>query len=627
MSEKLKKEVAIIFGTYNRFYLLTQAINSIKKAVGSLSYYIIAVDGGSTDGSREWLTAQKDVVLLGQRGELTGAVRAFNLGFSYAVEEGTPFICHLNDDAEIVTNRGIEIAVNRMKKSPKIGEIAFAFDLSGEYNFDYVNGKPYGNFGVIRREAGMAVARHQGDPSGKLWWNPIYKTYGADSEFGVHLWKLGWTVETAGDIKVHDANAIDELRTKNGGQDPERTDSKIFWEKWRNEKFQNLPKIPVGFIEPKINIKDKKEKFLPDKNIPDTIQQNIVTATTVSNKVILPVTKPAIIGTQQVTTLPLKYKTILITGGKGFLGKHITNQLVTEIPGQKTIISLGKADGDLTNKALTQELIKKHNPEVVIHLAAKCGGIGANSKDPVGFFTDNMLIGMNVLNACKENNTQKLLFVGTTCSYPKFAKTPLSEDSLWVGLPEQTNSPYGLAKRMLIELGESYKKQYGLNVLNLIPANLYGPNDNFDLESSHVIPAIIRKMIEAKDNNLTHLSLWGTGTPTREFLYVRDAAIAIINFALFKEFDTLTNSTINIGSSVDPKEISIRDLATKIAIITGYRGEIIWDNSHPDGQPKRALNVSRMIENGIQCNTLLDVGLKNTVDWYIGSLPKSELKK
>jgi glycosyltransferase involved in cell wall biosynthesis len=230
------KDVAIVLGTFNRRPLLEKAIASIRQAVGALSYEIVVVDGGSSDGSREWLAAQEDVVLLGQRGPLTGAVIAFNLGFSYAVDSGAPFICHLNDDAEFMENeRGgtIELAVRTLRESPMVGEIAFAFDLFKGRDFDVIHGKVYANFGVVRREAGMAVARAQGDPSGRAWWNPIYKVYGADCEFACWMWRLGWTIVPDNSLKVHDANPQDALRANHDVINPGRTDSKLFWERWK----------------------------------------------------------------------------------------------------------------------------------------------------------------------------------------------------------------------------------------------------------------------------------------------------------------------------------------------------------------------------------------------------------
>lgn len=246
-------DVAIVLGTYNRAPLLERAIASIRRAVGPLvprglaradsaTYEIIVVDGGSCDGSREWLAMQPDVVLIGQRGPLTGAVVAFNLGFGYAVDSGAQFVCHFNDDAEFIDNpRGgaIELAVRTLRESPSVGEIAFAFDLFKGREFDVIHGKVYANFGIVRREAGMAVARAQGDPSGRAWWNPIYKIYGADCEFACWLWRLGWSIVPDNSLKVHDANPQDALRANHDVINPDRADSKLFWKRWKEPTSVN----------------------------------------------------------------------------------------------------------------------------------------------------------------------------------------------------------------------------------------------------------------------------------------------------------------------------------------------------------------------------------------------------
>lgn len=239
--------VAIVFGTYNRKRLLERAIASVRAAVGDHPYVIIIVDGGSTDGTREYLAEQPDVAALHQEGPLTGAVGAFNLGFALAVEAGYDYVAHLNDDAEIVTPLAIERAIAILDADEKIGEVAFEFDLRGPWGFETVNGAVYANYGVIRCEAGMAVARMQGDPTGRAWWNPIYRTYGADTELGVWLWKLGWKVYPAIGLRVHDANAQDELRATNLADDPDRPDSRLFWSRWRNEKLP-VTKIPPAKI-------------------------------------------------------------------------------------------------------------------------------------------------------------------------------------------------------------------------------------------------------------------------------------------------------------------------------------------------------------------------------------------
>lgn len=225
--------VGIVFGTYNRLALLKRAIASIRRGIGDLRHEIIVVDGGSTDGSSEWVVEQPRVTLIQQEGPLTGAVAAFNLGFGHAVDQGHPWVMHLNDDAEIVTPRAIVSAVARMESDVTIGEVAFELDLRGDWGFEYINGAPYANFGVIRRDAGIAVAKAQGDPTGRVWWNPIYRTYGADTEFGCWLWKLGYQVFPGKGLRVHDLNAQDELRAGNVAI----ADSEKFWSRWRNESF------------------------------------------------------------------------------------------------------------------------------------------------------------------------------------------------------------------------------------------------------------------------------------------------------------------------------------------------------------------------------------------------------
>lgn len=244
----VQKSVAIVFGTFNRKALLERAVASVRTRTGPHPYQIVVVDGGSTDGSLAWLAEQPDVHTIRQEGPLTGAVIAFNLGFGYAVDEGFDYVMHLNDDAELVRG-SIAEAIGIMERDPKVGEVAFEFDLRGGWGFETVNGAIYANFGVIAREAGMAVARIQGDPTGRAWWNPIYRTYGADSEFGVWLWKLGYRVHPGIGLRVHDANELDELREKNLANDPDRPDSRLFWSRWRDEKLPPTT-VPRGATTP-----------------------------------------------------------------------------------------------------------------------------------------------------------------------------------------------------------------------------------------------------------------------------------------------------------------------------------------------------------------------------------------
>jgi GDP-L-fucose synthase len=546
-------KLAIVFGTYNRFPLLQRAVASIRNAVGCIHYEIIAVDGGSTDGSRSWLASQPDVVLIGQRGPLTGAVKAFNLGFSYAVENNFDFVAHLNDDAEIVTSDGLERAIRILQRDSSVGEVAFAFDLYGNWGFDYVNGKPYANFGVIRREAGMAVAEAQGDPSGKLWWNPIYRTYGADSEFGVWLWKLGWKVHTEQDIHVHDVQAMDNLRTSNDALNPDRIDSQIFWSRWGSETFL--------------------DRFPPE--VKKTVDYR---------------------------------KKVLVTGAGGFLGKHVVRHLKRD--SEQVLSETTHQQCDLRDYRQTLQVFKATEPTIVYHLAARCGGIGANQTNPATFFEDNMRMGMNVLKAAKETNTKKVVLVGTVCSYPKFTPVPFVEDNLWSGFPEETNAPYGVAKRALQTLAAAYHQQYGSNVVTAILANLYGPGDNFDLDTSHVIPAMIRKFLRAVESGESTVHLWGDGSPTREFLHVDDAARALVLIA------SVYNGVapLNIGSG---NEISIASLAGLIAKETGFTGTIEWDVNRPNGQPRRSLDVTRAKkEIGFECAIPIQIGLQETIRWF-----------
>lgn len=224
--------LCVVTGTYNRLDSLARAVESVRNASAGVYYQIVAIDGGSTDGTKEWIRKQKDIYLIEQEGELTGAVKAFNLGFAYAVEQGFPYVMHFNDDAEIVTQDALLSGIKILQEHPFVGEVAFAFDLRGGYGFDLIHGKPYGNFGIIRREAGMMVALAQGDSKGKMWWNEIYRTYGADTEFGCWLWKLGWTVFAAEHLQVHDTNVKDQLREINESGIPQRKDSRLFWQRW-----------------------------------------------------------------------------------------------------------------------------------------------------------------------------------------------------------------------------------------------------------------------------------------------------------------------------------------------------------------------------------------------------------
>ena len=273
---------------------------------------------------------------------------------------------------------------------------------------------------------------------------------------------------------------------------------------------------------------------------------------------------------------------ILITGGNGFLGKRVVKKLI--VNGFDCIKVVRSNETDLTNQDQAEQLLKEYQPAAVIHLAASVGGIGANMINPGKFFYDNMVMGTNVIHSSMKYGVDKFIMVGTVCSYPKYCAVPFVESDLWNGYPEETNAPYGIAKKALYVMLKAYEQQYGFNSTVLIPCNLYGPGDNFDPSSSHVIPALIKKFVDAKNNNETTVSCWGSGNATREFLYVDDAADAIC-YSL--QTHTLADP-INLGGGA---EISIKNLAEKIGAVVGYSGDIIWDSSKPDGQPRRFLNI------------------------------------
>ena len=305
----------------------------------------------------------------------------------------------------------------------------------------------------------------------------------------------------------------------------------------------------------------------------------------------------------------LKSKRILVTGGGGFLGSHLVARL--HEAGCERIAVPRRRDFDLTHADEIQRLFEEFQPEVVIHAAAKVGGIGANRDNPGLFFYENAIMGVLLIEACRVHEVEKTVVLGTICAYPKHTPVPFREDALWDGYPEETNAPYGVAKKAMLVQCQAYREQYGMNAIYLLPVNLYGPRDNFDLDSSHVIPALIRKCLEAKERGDFEIVLWGDGSPTREFLYVEDAAEAIIASA--ESYDGA--DPINIGSGV---EIAIRDLADKIAALIGFTGRITWDATKPNGQPRRCLDVSRAEkEFGFRAGTALDRGLEATIEWYL----------
>ena len=301
-------------------------------------------------------------------------------------------------------------------------------------------------------------------------------------------------------------------------------------------------------------------------------------------------------------------KRILITGGSGFLGSHLVRNLIGKRGLSTGQIVATSSSKDLRSLENCIEIAK--GMDIIIHLAANVGGIGYNQKNPAPLFFDNLQMGLNMIEAAREAKTKKFVQAGTVCSYPKFASIPFREDSLWDGYPEETNAPYGIAKKALLVMAQAYRQQYSMNIIYLLPVNLYGPGDNFDLESSHVIPALIRKFVDAVESNLTKVTVWGTGKVSREFLYVEDAAEAI---ALATERYNLPEP-VNLGSG---SEITISALTELIAKLVGYKGQIVWDTSRPDGQPRRCLDTTRASrEFGFKATTTLADGLQKTISWY-----------
>jgi GDP-L-fucose synthase len=301
-------------------------------------------------------------------------------------------------------------------------------------------------------------------------------------------------------------------------------------------------------------------------------------------------------------------KRAVVAGGAGFLGAVVVRKLRER--GCSNISIPRSSECDLRQAAAVERMFAEAKPDVVIHLAAVVGGIGANRKNPGKFLYDNLLMGAHIIEQARKAQLEKLVLLGTVCSYPKFAPVPFKEEDLWNGFPEETNAPYGIAKKTLLVQAQAYRQQYGLNSIFLLPVNLYGPGDNFDLEASHVIPALIRKCIEARARGDKQLVVWGTGAPTREFLYVDDCAEGILRAA--EHYNK--PEPVNLGSG---REISIRDLVTLICNATGFRGDIVWDTARPDGQPRRSLDVSRAAQEfGFTASVSLEAGLEQTVRWY-----------
>ena len=302
-------------------------------------------------------------------------------------------------------------------------------------------------------------------------------------------------------------------------------------------------------------------------------------------------------------------KRVTVTGGAGFLGSFVVAKLRDR--GCQDIFVPRSREYDLVEMESVKRLYRDAHPDMVIHLAARVGGIGANRANPGKFFYDNLLMGTQLMEQGRLSGIEKFVAVGTVCSYPKFTPIPFREEHLWDGYPEETNAPYGLAKKMLLVQSQSYRAQYGFNSIFLLPVNLYGPGDNFDLEQSHVVPALIRKCLEAKESGSAEIVCWGDGTPTREFLYVEDCAEAIV--LATEKYEGA--EPVNIGAG---REISIKELVEQIAAITGFQGHIIWDTSKPNGQPRRCLDTSRAREFfGFTAKTDFRDGLKKTIDWYL----------
>ena len=302
-------------------------------------------------------------------------------------------------------------------------------------------------------------------------------------------------------------------------------------------------------------------------------------------------------------------KRVAVTGGAGFLGSFVVDKLRDR--GCQDIFVPRSREYDLVEMESVKRLYRDAHPDLVIHLAARVGGIGANRANPGRFFYDNLLMGTQLMEQGRLSGIEKFVAVGTVCSYPKFTPIPFREEHLWDGYPEETNAPYGLAKKMLLVQSQSYRAQYGFNSIFLLPVNLYGPGDNFDPEQSHVVPALIRKCLEAKESGSAEIVCWGDGTPTREFLYVEDCAEAIV--LATEKYEGA--EPVNIGAG---REISIKELVEQIAAITGFQGHIIWDTSKPNGQPRRCLDTSRAREFfGFTAKTDFRDGLKKTIDWYL----------
>ena len=301
-------------------------------------------------------------------------------------------------------------------------------------------------------------------------------------------------------------------------------------------------------------------------------------------------------------------KHVVVTGGAGFLGSFVVEQLKAR--GCRDIFVPRSTDYDLVQMDAVKQLYSDRTPDMVIHLAARVGGIGANQANPGKFFYDNLMMGTQLIEVGRQRGLKKFVALGTICAYPKFAPIPFKEDDIWNGYPEETNAPYGLAKKMMLVQAQAYRQQYGFNAIFLLPVNLYGPRDNFNLQSSHVIPALIRKAVEACERGDRELLVWGDGSPTREFLYVEDAADAIVTAAEKYNGD----QPVNLGSGY---EISIKDLTEMIVRMTGFEGQLTWQTDKPNGQPRRGLDVSRAKEYfGWSAQVPFEEGMRRTIEWF-----------
>jgi GDP-L-fucose synthase len=309
-----------------------------------------------------------------------------------------------------------------------------------------------------------------------------------------------------------------------------------------------------------------------------------------------------------------EHERVVVTGGAGFLGSAVVDKL--RLRGYENIFVPRSRDYDLREEAMIVRLYKDTQPQIIVHLAAVVGGIGANRANPGRFFYDNAVMGIQLMEYARRFGVEKFVAVGTICAYPKFAPVPFKEEELWNGYPEETNAPYGLAKKMMLVQAQAYRAQYGFNAIYLLPVNLYGPGDNFDLETSHVIPALIRKCVEAKENKDEQIVLWGDGSPTREFLYVEDAAEGIV--LATERYNG--SEPVNLGTG---EEISILSLAQMIAAEVGFSGSIVWDTTKPNGQPRRCLDVSRAQRYfGFRAQYGLREGIAKTLAWFLAHRPK-----